>query len=148
MNNLLQWFFTWFLINRYSKSCFISFVIVDRSSYILLWELLILLLRQKSAIDGCDIAELLLKDREDFHKPYASDSPSTMRKNSFGQLKRLSENEDGLSHQNTINNHDNKTFLRRSINKNSIHITSHYSSDTYFRNFMGLCITNISEEKC
>merc|ERR1719510_1026277 len=40
--------------------------IVDPQSYILLWELLILLLRQKSAIDGCDIAELLLKDREDF----------------------------------------------------------------------------------
>ena len=60
-----------------------------------------MLLRQKSAIDGCDIAELLLKDREDFHKPYASGSPSITRKNSFGQLKRLSENEDGLSHQNT-----------------------------------------------
>ena len=47
-------------------------VLVDPQSYILLWELLILLLRQKSAIDGCDIAELLLKDREDFHKPYGS----------------------------------------------------------------------------
>ena len=65
-----------------------------------------MLLRQKSAIDGCDIAELLLKDREDFHKPYASDSPSTMRKNSFGQLKRLSENEDGLSHRNTDSNEE------------------------------------------
>uniref|UniRef100_A0A0K2V1V9 Sec16 Sec23-binding domain-containing protein n=1 Tax=Lepeophtheirus salmonis TaxID=72036 RepID=A0A0K2V1V9_LEPSM len=37
--------------------------IVDKDSYILLWELLILLLRQKNAIDGSDIAELLLKDR-------------------------------------------------------------------------------------
>ena len=45
-------------------------ILVDRDSYILIWELLILLLRQKSAIDGCDIAELLLKDRKDFYKPY------------------------------------------------------------------------------
>ena len=34
--------------------------------------MLILLLRQKSAIDGSDIAELLLKDREDFRKPYST----------------------------------------------------------------------------
>ena len=37
-----------------------------------MWELLILLLRQKNAIDGSDIAELLLKDREDVHSPYAA----------------------------------------------------------------------------
>ena len=52
------------------------FFSVDRDSYILLWELLILLLRQKSAIDGCDIAELLLKDRQDFKQPYMADYDS------------------------------------------------------------------------
>jgi hypothetical protein len=41
----------------------------DKDSYILMWELMILLLRQKNAIDGSDIAELLLKDR-DIHRPY------------------------------------------------------------------------------
>lgn len=45
--------------------------IVDVDSYNLIWELLILLLRQKNAIDGSDIAELLLHKREDVHKPYA-----------------------------------------------------------------------------
>ncbi len=38
--------------------------IVDKESYKLLWELLILLLRQKNAIDGSDIAELLLRGRD------------------------------------------------------------------------------------
>ena len=38
--------------------------ITDKDSYILLWELLVLLLRQKNAIDGSDIAELLMKGRE------------------------------------------------------------------------------------
>ena len=42
----------------------------DKDSYVLLWELLILLLRQKNTIDGSDIAELLLKDRKDVHRPY------------------------------------------------------------------------------
>ena len=45
--------------------------IMDVDSYNLIWELLILLLRQKNAIDGSDIAELLLQKREDVHKPYA-----------------------------------------------------------------------------
>eukprot|EP00095_Tigriopus_kingsejongensis_P000182 snap_masked-scaffold487_size158652-processed-gene-0.14 protein:Tk00182 transcript:snap_masked-scaffold487_size158652-processed-gene-0.14-mRNA-1 annotation:"hypothetical protein Phum_PHUM296360" len=44
--------------------------IVDKASYILLWDLLILLLRQKNAIDGSDIAELLLKGRN-VQTPYA-----------------------------------------------------------------------------
>ncbi len=34
----------------------------DRQSYILLWELLLLMLRQNGTIYGSDIAELLLKD--------------------------------------------------------------------------------------
>lgn len=38
--------------------------IIDRPSYILLWELLLLLLRQNGTIVGTDIAELLLKDHE------------------------------------------------------------------------------------
>ena len=68
------------IITPHRQSNLIIYIIlVDRSSYILLWELLILLLRQKSAIDGCDIAELLLKDRQDFHKPYAMDSPTSLR---------------------------------------------------------------------
>ncbi|XP_022646073.1 uncharacterized protein LOC111243950 isoform X3 [Varroa destructor] len=36
--------------------------IVDRESYVLLWELLVLLLRQNGHVTGTDIAELLLKD--------------------------------------------------------------------------------------
>jgi hypothetical protein len=31
---------------------------------------MILLMRQKNAIDGSDIAELLLKDKRDLHLPY------------------------------------------------------------------------------
>ena len=46
--------------------------IVDRDSYILIWELLILLMKQKNTIDGSDIAELLLKDRKDIHLPYTA----------------------------------------------------------------------------
>lgn len=36
----------------------------DRQSYVLLWELLLLLLRQNGTIVGTDIAELLLKDSD------------------------------------------------------------------------------------
>ena len=54
-----------------------------------------MLLRQKSAIDGCDIAELLLKDRQDFHKPYATDSPSSVTaKNSSDNYIESSEDEE------------------------------------------------------
>ena len=76
----------------------IYIILVDRSSYILLWELLILLLRQKSAIDGCDIAELLLKDREDFHKPYAMDSPTSLQtKEKSYKTNQSSEDKDEIS---------------------------------------------------
>ena len=34
----------------------------DKESYILLWEMLVLLLRQKGQVEGSDLAELLLKD--------------------------------------------------------------------------------------
>lgn len=43
----------------------------DKDSQILMWDLMILLLRQKNTIDGSDIAELLLKNR-DVHRPYMS----------------------------------------------------------------------------
>lgn len=43
--------------------------LVDRQSYILLWELLLLLLRQNGTIVGTDIAELLLKDHEILKEP-------------------------------------------------------------------------------
>ena len=43
--------------------------LVDRQSYILLWELLLLLLRQNGTIVGTDIAELLLKDHEILRDP-------------------------------------------------------------------------------
>ncbi|XP_054719971.1 protein transport protein Sec16A-like [Uloborus diversus] len=38
--------------------------VVDRDSHILLWELMVLLLRQNGSVAGSDIAELLLKDHE------------------------------------------------------------------------------------
>jgi len=43
--------------------------LVGRQSYVLLWELLLLLLRQNGTIVGTDIAELLLKDHEILRKP-------------------------------------------------------------------------------
>ncbi len=45
--------------------------LVDRDSYVLVWELLILLLRQKNTVDGSDIAELLLKGRH-VETPYVA----------------------------------------------------------------------------
>ena len=46
-----------------------SHQLVDRQSYVLLWELLLLLLRQNGTIVGTDIAELLLKDHEILREP-------------------------------------------------------------------------------
>lgn len=43
--------------------------LLDRQSYSLLWELLLLLLRQNGTIVGTDIAELLLKDHEILKEP-------------------------------------------------------------------------------
>ena len=45
--------------------------LADRQSSILLWELLLLLLRQNGTIVGTDIAELLLKDHEILRDPVA-----------------------------------------------------------------------------
>jgi hypothetical protein len=36
--------------------------LADRDSYVLLWEMLVLLLRQKGQVEGSDLAELLLRD--------------------------------------------------------------------------------------
>ena len=55
-------------------------------------------MRQKSAIDGCDIAELLLKDREDFHKPYGTPIQNSM-------LTRTRDNENKESSANTESDH-------------------------------------------
>ena len=38
--------------------------IADKESYVLLWEMLVLLLRQKGQVEGSDLAELLLRHRE------------------------------------------------------------------------------------
>ncbi|GFS65786.1 protein transport protein Sec16A [Nephila pilipes] len=43
--------------------------IVDRDSYILLWELMVILLRQNGSVAGSDIAELLLRDHEVLRPP-------------------------------------------------------------------------------
>ncbi|GFQ93874.1 protein transport protein Sec16A [Trichonephila clavata] len=43
--------------------------IVDRDSYMLLWELMVLLLRQNGSVAGSDIAELLLRDHEVLRPP-------------------------------------------------------------------------------
>ncbi len=36
---------------------------LDRESYVLLWNMLILLLRQKGQVEGSDLADLLLVDK-------------------------------------------------------------------------------------
>ena len=46
-----------------------SHQLVDRQSYVLLWELLLLLLRQNGTIVGTDIAELFLKDHAILREP-------------------------------------------------------------------------------
>ena len=38
--------------------------IADKESYVLLWEMLVLLLRQKGQVEGSDLAELLLRNRD------------------------------------------------------------------------------------
>jgi hypothetical protein len=36
---------------------------LDRESYVLLWNMLILLLRQKGQVEGSDLADLMLADK-------------------------------------------------------------------------------------
>ena len=54
--------------------------IPDKESFVLLWEYLILLLKQKNTLDGSDIAELLLKDR-DVHRPYRNQNQNVNNNN-------------------------------------------------------------------
>ena len=54
--------------------------IPDKESFVLLWEYLILLLKQKNTLDGSDIAELLLKDR-DVHRPYRNQNQNVNNSN-------------------------------------------------------------------
>ena len=67
-----------------------------------MWDLMILLLRQKNTIDGSDIAELLLKNR-DVHRPY-----DNVNNNNYG---KVSPNEDsklsGDEQQEAIRDNDN-----------------------------------------
>lgn len=48
--------------------------IIDPDSYILMWELLILLIRQNGMVVGTDIAELLLKNKETIIRPSSAQS--------------------------------------------------------------------------
>ncbi|KAL1505990.1 hypothetical protein ABEB36_005430 [Hypothenemus hampei] len=72
--------------------------IVDVESYILMWELLILLVRQNGTVVGADIAELLLKNRpsEPIHRP--SSVLSTTSSN-LGDKQEISETVQPLSEQ-------------------------------------------------
>ena len=74
----------------------------DKDSQILMWDLMILLLRQKNTIDGSDIAELLLKNR-DVHRPY-----DNVNNNNYG---KVSPNEDakliGDEHKEDMKDSDN-----------------------------------------
>lgn len=60
--------------------------IVDRESYILLWELLVLLLRQNGHVTGTDIAELLLKDA-----PYVD--PASVQKLAEQEMSQIEESD-------------------------------------------------------
>ena len=76
--------------------------IPDKDSYKLLWELLILLLRQKNAIDGSDIAELLLKDR-DVHTPFATEPKADKSVMENGHdTASTSESESLVRHERTV----------------------------------------------
>ncbi|XP_048517146.1 protein transport protein Sec16B [Dendroctonus ponderosae] len=55
--------------------------IIDIESYVLLWELLILLIRQNGMVVGTDIAELLLKDRVGGLAPRPASALSTSSSN-------------------------------------------------------------------
>lgn len=81
--------------------------IFDKESYNLVWELLILLLRQKNAIDGSDIAELLLKDREDVHRPYATKA----------QERESSLPPDDASGENVVVKHDRSVIVDSDLDK-------------------------------
>ena len=48
-----------------------SNLLTDHRSYVLLWEYLLLLLRQNGTIVGTDIAELLLNDHDILQEPIA-----------------------------------------------------------------------------
>ena len=54
--------------------------ITDKESYVLLWEMLVLLLRQKGQVEGSDLAELLLRHR-DSHEPVQRSRASSHRDN-------------------------------------------------------------------
>ncbi|XP_059480480.1 protein transport protein Sec16A isoform X2 [Neocloeon triangulifer] len=70
---------------------------LDRDSYILLWRLLILLLRQNGTVVGADIAELLLEDSDLTRSPHDSSrsdsSDSEDESRAPRSQSRLSENQ-------------------------------------------------------
>lgn len=61
---------------------------LSRASFVLLWNFLILLLRQRGAFVGSDISELLLKNKEEFpfEQQMNSTKLSTARRDSGGPL--------------------------------------------------------------
>ncbi|OQR69598.1 hypothetical protein BIW11_04337, partial [Tropilaelaps mercedesae] len=73
--------------------------IVDRESYVLLWELLVLLLRQNGHVTGTDIAELLLKDA-----PFVD--PASVQRLAEEDMSQVEENSDGV-----VNSDDSQTTL-------------------------------------
>uniref|UniRef100_T1J191 Protein transport protein sec16 n=1 Tax=Strigamia maritima TaxID=126957 RepID=T1J191_STRMM len=63
--------------NEKIKSAKKDMELTDKSSYILIWELLILLVRQNGTVVGTDIAELLMKDAQKAESPTEMASAET-----------------------------------------------------------------------
>lgn len=66
----------------------------NRSSFSLLWNLLILLIRQRGAFDGSNIAELLLKNRDEFPYEQLNNTKSSSSKGASDSLSDVDSRED------------------------------------------------------
>ncbi|XP_072391264.1 uncharacterized protein Sec16 isoform X2 [Diabrotica undecimpunctata] len=72
----------------------------DVESYILMWELLILLIRQNGMVVGADIAELLLKNRREIPPPRPASVISSLSSNN-GDINQSSEASNHIVSENT-----------------------------------------------
>lgn len=66
----------------------------NRASFSLLWNLLILLIRQRGAFDGSNIAELLLKNRDEFPYEQLNSTKSSSSKGASDSLSDIDSRED------------------------------------------------------
>lgn len=104
----------------------------NKTSYTLMWNLLILLLRQNGSAVGTDIAELLLKNKEEFPYEYTANASRSSENEHESRHSSSTDSEEKQSNEENASLDDGAQKLATSVQQP----LSEYEITEKFRNFL------------